>query len=151
MLRDPRLDVVETVVPPGDEEEEPDGQDVTRGERAFPVERGHGVQLVLTGHEHAYERSTVDGMTHVVSGHGGSTLLPFPFPQAPWSVFRDGRYGHLEIEVQRDRLVGRMVTRDGDVVDSFWVPPSQAVDGAAHGAALLQRPRRRRVSSAARV
>src|ERR1700736_3234468 len=35
-LRDPRLDVVEAVVPPGDEEEQPNGEDVARGERAFP-------------------------------------------------------------------------------------------------------------------
>ncbi len=106
-----------------------------------PILKRYGVQLVLTGHEHSYERSTVEGMTHIVAGHGGSTLLPFPFPQAPWSAFRDGRYGHLEIEVQRNRLVGRMVTRDGEVVDTFSVPPSQAVDGAARGAALLTRAR----------
>ena len=45
MLGDPGLDVVEAVVPLGDEEEEPDGQDLARGERAFPVKRGREVAV----------------------------------------------------------------------------------------------------------
>ena len=45
VLRDPRLDMVEAVVSLGDEEEEPDGQDIARGERAFPVERGGKVAV----------------------------------------------------------------------------------------------------------
>jgi hypothetical protein len=113
-------------------------------EELGPMLRRHGVKLVLTGHEHYYERSNVDGLTHVVVGNGGSTVMPFPFPQAPWSAFRDARYGHLEIEVQSNRLVGRMIDRNGTVADSFSVAPSQAVDGATQGAQLLQPFRRRR-------
>jgi acid phosphatase type 7 len=105
-----------------------------------PILRRHGVQLVLTGHEHWYERSQIAGLTHVVVGNGGSTVAPFPFFQAPWSAFRDARYGHLEIEVQSGRLVGRMITRDGTVVDTFEVPPSAAVRDAAQGAQLVRQP-----------
>ena len=45
VLGDPGLDVVEAVVALRDEEEEPDGQDLARGERAFPVERGGEVAV----------------------------------------------------------------------------------------------------------
>src|SRR6202021_2823875 len=45
VLGDPRLDVVEAVVPLGDEEEEPDGQDFARGEGTFPVERSGKVAV----------------------------------------------------------------------------------------------------------
>lgn len=105
--------------------------------RLGPLLRRHGVQLVLTGHEHYYERSRIAGLTHVVAGNGGSTLLPFPFFQAPWSAYRDARYGHLEIEVQSGRLVGRMVTREGEVVDTFEVPPSAPQRDARAGAQLV--------------
>ena len=39
VLGDPGLDVVETVVALGDHEEQPEGQNLARGERAFPVQR----------------------------------------------------------------------------------------------------------------
>ena len=42
VLGDPGLDVVEAVVPLGDEEEEPDGQDLARGERALSSGAGRG-------------------------------------------------------------------------------------------------------------
>jgi hypothetical protein len=45
VLGDPRLDVVEAVVAPGDEEEEPDTQDVARRKWPFPVERGGEVAV----------------------------------------------------------------------------------------------------------
>ena len=45
VLGDPGLDVVEAVVALGDEEEEPDGEDLARGERAFPVQRGGEVAV----------------------------------------------------------------------------------------------------------
>jgi hypothetical protein len=45
VLHDPGLDVVEAVVALGDEEEEPDGQDLARGEWAFPVKRGGKVAV----------------------------------------------------------------------------------------------------------
>src|ERR1700730_18200801 len=69
MLRDPRLDVVETVVPPGDEEEEPDGQDVTRGKRAFPVARGGEVAVEGRRQVQALEGGPVDREI----GHGFHT------------------------------------------------------------------------------
>jgi hypothetical protein len=40
MLGDPGLDVVEAVIPLGDEEQEPDGQDLAGGQWALPVGRG---------------------------------------------------------------------------------------------------------------
>src|SRR5262249_56585607 len=45
VLGDPGLDVVEAVIPLGDEEEEPDGQNLAGGERAFPVGRGREVTV----------------------------------------------------------------------------------------------------------
>jgi hypothetical protein len=39
VLGHPGLDVVEAVVTLGDKEEEPDGQNLARGEGAFPVDR----------------------------------------------------------------------------------------------------------------
>jgi hypothetical protein len=42
---DPRLDVVEAVVLLGDDEEKPDGQNLARCERSFPVQRSGEVSV----------------------------------------------------------------------------------------------------------
>lgn len=41
-----------------------------------PVFRRHGVALVLQGHNHAYERFEVGGVTYITTGGGGSPVYP---------------------------------------------------------------------------
>ena len=69
VLGDPGLDVVEAVVALGDEEEEPDGQDLARGERAFPVERGGEVAVQGGRQVQTLEGGPQDGQV----GHGFDT------------------------------------------------------------------------------
>jgi hypothetical protein len=69
VLGDPRLDVVEAVVPLRDEEEEPDGQDLARGERALPVERGGEVAVEGGRQVQTLEGGPQDGEV----GHGFHT------------------------------------------------------------------------------
>ena len=45
VVLDPGVDVIEAVVALGDQEEEPEGKDVTGSERAFPVQRGAEVAI----------------------------------------------------------------------------------------------------------
>ena len=45
MVLDPGVNVVEAVVALGDEEEEPEGEDFTWGERGLPVQRGGEVPV----------------------------------------------------------------------------------------------------------
>ncbi len=89
VLGDPGLDVVEAVVPLGDEEEEPDGQDLARGERAFPVERGGEVAVQGGRQVQTLEGGPQDGQVGhdfdtQQAGFGGvhpSSLPTLPFPE----------------------------------------------------------------------
>ena len=69
VLGDPGLDVVEAVVALGDEEEEPDGQDLAGGERAFPVGRGREVAVQGGRQVQTLEGGPQDGQV----GHGFDT------------------------------------------------------------------------------
>ena len=69
VLGDPGLDVVEAVVALGDEEEQPEGQDLARGERAFPVERGGEVAVQGGRQVQTLEGGPQDGEV----GHGFHT------------------------------------------------------------------------------
>lgn len=116
-----------------------------------PLLAKHGVDLLVAGHEHWYERSrplNEAGTVQVTVGGGGGALYPFFYPQTKWSATRDLDFGHVDFEVRGDKeLVGRYVTRDGSVQDTFVIPnrtPAgwKAGDPLVGGAAAvaLERP-----------
>ncbi len=81
----------------------------------------HGVQLLLVGHDHVYDRSRAInefGTIQVTAGNGGRMLYPFLSRQPDWSAHRDARHGHVDVEVTDDSLVVRHVRRDGSVGDT---------------------------------
>jgi 3',5'-cyclic AMP phosphodiesterase CpdA len=98
------------------------------------------VDLVLTGHEHHYERTKPlngYGTVAVTHGGGGNEIHPFQTPQAEWSAARSADYGFLTFDVTADALVGHSVLADGREVDTFRVPKgglAAANAGAAHAA-----------------
>ena len=86
-----------------------------------PIVERHGVQLVLSGHEHDYERSVpIDGVTYIVSGAGSQTRRTDEagFTAAAWSW-----HHFLDISID-DRMVVRAVNQDGRVFDEVVIPPS---------------------------
>jgi len=82
-----------------------------------PVFARYGVDLVLSGDVHAYERfHPVDGVTYVVTGGGGAELhrelAPGPGTTAAASV-----YHAVRIEAGPEQLVLEAIDRDGVVFD----------------------------------
>jgi tartrate-resistant acid phosphatase type 5 len=81
--------------------------------------RQWGVDAVLSGHEHNYERLEVDGLLYVVNGAGGSSLYPFGPPLAGSQVRYNADYGALFVEASSSRLTFQFVTQTGQVVDAY--------------------------------
>jgi hypothetical protein len=82
-----------------------------------PILVRHKVDLVLTGHDHHYERTVpIDGITYVVSGGGCKTtpVDPRRFTAAARSTLE-----YLHVDVEGDRLTGAAVRPDGRLVDRF--------------------------------
>jgi tartrate-resistant acid phosphatase type 5 len=80
-----------------------------------------GVDLVLSGHDHDYERLDVDGTAYVVDGTGGADLYPFG-PAVPGSLVRDDRHhGALILRGTRAGLLGEYWTTDGVRRDRFAI------------------------------
>jgi len=83
--------------------------------------RDWGADLVLTGHQHLYERLVIDGMTYVIDGLGGA-LNRFPFAATqPGSLVRyNATFGALFVEVfDGGKLDVTFRNTHGDVVDRF--------------------------------
>ncbi|WP_426732447.1 metallophosphoesterase [Myxococcus faecalis] len=100
--------------------------------RAYaPMFEKHGVDLVLTGHDHNYERSKpmkgdavapsgTRGIPYVVVGSGGATLRSFPSSQPSWTALRDNQvYGFMDVIVDGGTLTARLITSTGTVRDTL--------------------------------
>ncbi|MCP3141276.1 metallophosphoesterase [Pyxidicoccus xibeiensis] len=96
-----------------------------------PIFEKYGVDLVLTGHDHNYERSKPmkgdavaatagTGVPYLVVGGGGASLRPFANSRPDWSVIRDDKaHGFLDVKVVDGLLTAELVKTDGKVLDSF--------------------------------
>lgn len=102
----------------------------------------HGVDLLLVGHDHAYDRSRPLndwGTVQVTAGNGGRMLYPYLSSQPAWSAHREVQHGHVDVEVRDDALVVRHVRRDGTIGDTSLIEtrrttraPREATGWARH-------------------
>ena len=87
-----------------------------------------GVDLVLNGHEHDYERlvpldargrpSATAGMTEVVVGTGGAGLRDFDRPRSGSAARLAFQYGVLTVELRDDGWTSTFLTVDGAIADA---------------------------------
>jgi 3',5'-cyclic AMP phosphodiesterase CpdA len=89
--------------------------------RFAPIFERHGVQLVLSGHDHDYQRSKpLRGVTYVVTGAAAGTRRTgeesFTAVSFSWHHF-------VDVGIFSDRLVLRAVNQDGRVADQVTLRP----------------------------
>jgi 3',5'-cyclic AMP phosphodiesterase CpdA len=86
-----------------------------------PLFERYGVQLVLSGHDHDYQRSEkVGGVTYVVTGAAAGTRRTgkddFTAESFSW-------HSYVEIGIYPDRLVGRVMNQDDRIADEWVLEP----------------------------
>lgn len=84
--------------------------------------RDWGVDAVLTGHDHHYERLSVDGIPYFVNGSGGHSLRTIP-NVVPQSVVRyNGDFGAMFIKALANKsLEFTFFNRQGTLIDRFTI------------------------------
>jgi hypothetical protein len=91
-----------------------------------PLFESYGVQLVLSGHDHNYQRfAPRNGVTYVVDGGGGAGLYPLHrCPSSyPRSVRRFAEHGFLYVSATDEQLDVSAVNMQGRVRDHFAIAP----------------------------
>jgi 3',5'-cyclic AMP phosphodiesterase CpdA len=69
------------------------------------------VDAVFCGHEHFYQRKTVDGITHIITGGGGAPL---------YGKDEDGAFNHfIVVTVDNDTVSSEVIDMNGKVRDKF--------------------------------
>jgi len=109
--------------------------DTTRGEIDFrntlqPIFDKYGVDLVLQGHSHVYERTfplkfngiiNDDGQTFVTVGMGGRNHHTFS-QKSEWSIIQNNEdFGilNLNLVLNGTKIRGEFITNDGRILDTF--------------------------------
>lgn len=82
-----------------------------------------GADLVLSGHDHDYERIVRQGTTYVVNGAGGKDLYPMGDPVAGSVTRFDAEHGALLLTASSTALTGEFRSVSGRVVDRFVLHP----------------------------
>jgi 3',5'-cyclic AMP phosphodiesterase CpdA len=85
-----------------------------------PILRRHGVRVVFSGHEHIYQRSTLQqGIQYFVSGGGGGVARVGDGTPAPYIARTfDSDYHFMLIEIDGDDLYFQAITRRGVTIDA---------------------------------
>jgi tartrate-resistant acid phosphatase type 5 len=89
-------------------------------ERWVPLFERHGVDLVLSGHNHLYERSRLRGIDYVVTGGGGAALYGCGDP-ASWTRRCVSAHHFLLVQAADTGLRVRAVSASGSILDRFVV------------------------------
>ncbi|HUV42513.1 MAG TPA: metallophosphoesterase [Patescibacteria group bacterium] len=99
----------------------------TRQVRSYlhPLFKKYGVQLVLSGHNHFYERVVADGITYITAGGGNNVrAIPTPIPQSKKLVERN----HVvKITINNDTLKGTAISTQS-IGKNWQKPGGQTLD-----------------------
>ncbi len=80
-----------------------------------------GIQLVMSGDDHIYERIEKDGVTYLVNGLGGVEKHDIGAPIEGSQVRYNAEYGAVGLAVLADRLEVAFVSVTGVLVDRFTI------------------------------
>jgi hypothetical protein len=93
-----------------------------------PILVAGGVDLVLAGHVHNYERTVplvddapatgTDAITYIVQGAGGSPL-DTTNPDATWAASNGTDYSYLRLTIEGCTATGAAISDEGATIDSF--------------------------------
>ena len=78
-----------------------------------------GIDVVLSGNSHVYERFIIGGVTYVVAGTGGGTLRSFTTELNAPEIQYNTKHGALFIDADCDTLTGTFKNVDGTEIDTF--------------------------------
>ena len=110
----------------------------------LPICRQYGVQLVLTGHDHDFERfAPMDGTHTIVTGGGGYALYPVVERDAAsaqhWST-----YHCVKVSIEGDSLMLQAFDRSGGIFDWMTIqralPHGRTFQAAWHTPLLESKP-----------
>jgi acid phosphatase type 7 len=77
------------------------------------------VDVVFSGHVHAYEHSLVNGVHYIITGGGGGTLATGWNAAQPWTVYREATHEFVQVDVAGDTVRTVGIRPEGSEFDTL--------------------------------
>jgi 3',5'-cyclic AMP phosphodiesterase CpdA len=91
-------------------------------ERLAPLYTRTGVDVVLSGHDHFYERTRpIGGVVYVTTGAGGGALYPRTTDNAFTEAFVNDRHSYTYVEARGRTMLLRQTDTSGRTIDSLTI------------------------------
>ena len=84
-----------------------------------------GVNAVMSGHEHVYERLILNGVTYFVNGLGGKSTGSFGAAVSGSQKRYSSNYGALFAYEYNDSLIFQFINTTGNLIDKYKLTPDQ--------------------------
>jgi len=78
-----------------------------------------GASVVLSGHDHSYERLIVDGLPYIINGLGGGPIYAFTSVLPGSQVRFNDDYGAMQVVADDQQMTFQFITRKGEVIDTY--------------------------------
>ncbi|MBS1516851.1 MAG: metallophosphoesterase [Bacteroidetes bacterium] len=78
-----------------------------------------GASIVMAGHEHIYERLSIDNLIYIVNGLGGKSIYPMGTPVTGSLVRYNADYGAMLMNVYNDSINFKFINRSGNIIDNY--------------------------------
>ena len=111
-------------------------------ELLVPIFQKYGVDMVLSGHDHHYERSFPIGsksdysaITYIVCGNGG-TPMRYNSPRM-WTLYSERVYGFTMINIDGTKMHFQSISIDDRVIDEFTLDKADPASVAAYKKDML--------------
>jgi len=78
-----------------------------------------GATAVISGHDHVYERLTIDDFLYIINGLGGTTRYDFPNPLPGSQVRYQTEQGAMLVDADASTITFQFINRFGEVIDSY--------------------------------
>jgi hypothetical protein len=80
-----------------------------------------GADIVMSGHDHIYERVVVEGLPYIVNGLGGKGLHQFDAAVPGSEVRYNQDYGAMLVEADQQTMTIKFISRTGELIDDFSI------------------------------
>ena len=113
----------------------------------IPLLQKYNVSLVVSGHDHVYDRSEYNGTTYVIAGGAGAPLYdPHTFLN-PFSVKAEKTLNYMICNVSDKKITSKVYNMDGNVIDSFTILPRKIPGAVPQAFATFRPPYHNKVQS----
>lgn len=87
-----------------------------------PLVEQYGITLVISGHDHGYEKSFKNGVYYIISGGGGAELRDKAYPNAYSQLFIKN-YNFVSLSFKNGAISADVLDSSGNKLDSFAAKP----------------------------